>query len=309
MRGRRFGRARGAMCLTLLAIVALFIGAGCGAGGNAPASPDVVATTAVVGALAKAVAGDTLTVWAIVGPGVDPHEYEASPADVTKIRKARVVLRNGIGIDAFLDRIIVGSGQQAVVTVTEGIKLRQSEDENGKREDDPHVWHNAANAKIMIDDIVRALTAAFPEKSDAFAKNAAAYEATLDAADVEIKKLIDGIPPANRKLVTNHDALGYFIDHYGLIYVGAVIPGLSTEGEPSAQEIASLEDLIRREGVKAIFAESSVEPRVARQIAKDTKIKIVDDLYGDSLGKPGTEADTVDKMLLVNARKIARALQ
>lgn len=293
----------------VLAVVAVALAAGCGTGNGEPENPDVVATTAVVGALTKAVAGDTLTVGTIVGPGADPHEYEASPDDITKVAKAKVVLRNGVGIDAFLDKVVSGSGQRSVVTVTEGIKLRRGEDESGRPEDDPHVWHDPANAKIMVDNIARALSAAFPEQADALAKRATAYKEKLDAADGEIRTLMDGIPPANRKLVTNHDALGYFIDRYGLLYVGAVIPSLSTEGEPSAQEIADLEKLIKSEGVKAIFAESSVEPKIAREIAKDTKIKIVDDLYGDSLGKPGSEADTVDKMLVVNARKIASALK
>lgn len=292
-----------------MTVLAAVVAAACGGAGGESANPDVVATTAIVGSLTKAVAGDSLTVGTIVGPGVDPHEYEASPDDVTKIGKAKVILRNGIGIDAFLDKVIAGSGQRAVVTVTEGINLRQGEDEEGRPEDDPHVWHDPANSKIMVDNIARALSATYPDRADTFARNATTYKGKLDMADGEIQKLIDSIPPANRKIVTNHDALGYFIDRYGLTYVGAVIPSLSTEGEPSAQDVADLEDLIRKEGVKAIFAESSVEPKIAREIAKDTNVKIVDDLYGDSLGKPGSEADSVDKMLVVNARKIAGALK
>jgi len=304
----RVGASGAVMRLSFLAVLGLVVSAGCASSSAEPANPDVVATTAVVGALTKAVAGDALTVGTIVGPGVDPHDYEVSPDDVRKIGQAKVVLRNGIGIDAFLDPVIAGSGQKTVVTVTEGVKVRQAAGEDGEPEDDPHVWHDPTNAKIMVDGIARALSTTFPDRTDTIASNAAAYKAKLDAADAEVKQLIDDIPAANRKMVTNHDALGYFIDRYGLTYVGAVLP-VSTEGEPSAQEIAALEDLIEKEGVKAIFAESSVEPKIAQEIAKDTKVKIVDDLYADSLGKAGSEADTVDKMLVVNARKIASALK
>ena len=274
-----------------------------------PARPDVVASTSIVAALTKAVAGNEVTIGTIVGPGIDPHEYEASADDAARIGNARLVLRNGIGLDASLDKVIASSGQKVVVTVTDGIQLRRGESEDGHPEDDPHVWHNPMNAKIMVAAIVTALSSAFPDKASAFAKNAADYGAKLDTTDAEIKRLIEGIPTANRKMVTNHDAFGYFIERYGLKYVGAVIPSVSTAGEASAKELAELQVTIKREGVKAIFAESSVEPKVAREIAKDTKIAIVDDLYGDSLGKPRSGADTVDGMLLSNARKIANALK
>ena len=294
---------------TLLALAATTaLAVACGTGGQ-PARPDVVATTSIIAALTKAVAGNEVTVGTIVGPGIDPHEYEASADDAARIGNARVLLRNGIGLDASLDRVIASSGQKIVVTVTDGIQLRRGESEGGKPEDDPHVWHDPRNAKIMVDAIAKALSTAFPDKASTFAKNAAAYNGKLDSTDAEIRRLIEGIPAANRKMVTNHDAFGYFIARYGLTYVGAVIPSVSTAGEASAKQLAELQETIKREGVKAIFAESSVEPKVAREIAKDTKITIVDDLYGDSLGKAGSGADTLDGMLLTNARKIANALK
>lgn len=284
------------------------LGVACSAN-DQPTRPDVIATTSIVAALTKAVAANEVTIGTIVGPGVDPHEYEASADDVARIGNARLVLRNGIGLDASLDKVIASSGQKVVVTVTDGIQLRRGESEDGQPEDDPHVWHDPRNAKVMVNAISKALSTAFPDKASTFAKNAAAYNVKLDTTDAEIKRLIDGIPAANRKIVTNHDAFGYFIERYGLTYVGAVIPSVSTAGEASARELAELQATIKREGVKAIFAESSVEPKVAREIAKDTKITIVDDLYGDSLGKAGSGADTVDGMLLANARKIANALK
>lgn len=302
--------------VTLLVAV---LGAASACGGDASEPADVVATTVQVGALAREVAGDRLVVHTLVGPGVDPHDYEASADDLRQIGRAKLVLRNGIGLDGFLDRALKSGEAKQVVTTTEGIKVRMAgesesrDHEEGAGHDhdgeDPHVWQNPLNAKVMVDNIVRALSQAFPEDADAFRQNGEAYKAKLDAADAEIRRLIDGIPSANRKMVTNHDSFGYFIERYGLIYVGAVIPGPSTQNEPSSKEIAALEDTIRREGVKAIFAESSLDPKVAREIARDTNVRIVDDLYGDSLGEPGTEATTVHGMLLANARKIADALR
>jgi zinc/manganese transport system substrate-binding protein len=209
--------------------------------------------------------------------------------------------------------------------VTDGIEVRHaSEDaaheEEGAHEEgegghehgdeDPHVWHDPLNDKIMVDNIVAALSEAFPDDAATFRANGDAYKAKLDATDAEIRALIEAIPAANRKIVTNHDAFGYFFARYGLEFVGAVIPGVdTTSGEASAQQIAALQDTIEREGVRAIFSEETVDPKVARELANDTGVTIVDDLYGDSLGEPGSGAETIDGMLLANATKIADALK
>jgi zinc/manganese transport system substrate-binding protein len=303
----------------LLTVVIAVVGVFAACGDEASEPADVVATTVQVGALAREVAGDRLVVHTLVGPGVDPHDYEASAADLRQIGGASVVLRNGIGLDDFLDRALKSGEAKRVVTTTEGVEVREGsesdshEHEEGDDHDhggeDPHVWHNPLNAKIMVDNIVRALSEAFPDDAATFRQNGDAYKARLDATDAEIRQIIASIPAANRKMVTNHDAFGYFIERYGLTYVGAVIPGTTTQSEPSSKDIAALEDTIRREGVKAIFAESSVDPKVAREIASDTNVRIVDDLFGDSLGDEGTDAATVHGMLLANARKIADALR
>ncbi|MGE0135132.1 MAG: metal ABC transporter substrate-binding protein [Dehalococcoidia bacterium] len=311
-------RASLAWVLLLGGIAGLLAGCGEDSGDSA----DVIATTVQIGALTRQVAGDLLVVHTLVGPGVDPHEYEANATDLRRIGDAKLVLRNGIGLDEFLDRALESGEAERVVTTTEGIELRHADEESEVEGDhaeegddhdhggeDPHVWHDPLNVKIMVDNIVEALAEAFPDDAATFRQNGDAYKAVLDRTDAEIRQLIESIPPENRKMVTNHDAFGYFIDRYGLTYVGAVIPGLSTQGEPSAKDLADLEETIRSEGVKAIFAESSVDPKVAREIASDTNVRIVDDLYGDSLGEEGTDAATVHGMLLANARTIANALR
>ncbi len=292
----------------LLAASMLSLLAACGEGtGGGPASSgklQVVATIAITGALAESVGGEFIDLRVLVRSGVDPHEYELKSDDRKAITRASVILRNGLAIDAFLDKAI-GEQKTITTTVTDGLTLRKGEGGG----DDPHVWHDPENDKAMIEAIVAAFAAADPPNAPAYRSNGDAAKARFDAADRQIRALIATIPAANRKMVTNHDAFGYFIERYGLTFVGAVIPSLTTQSEPSSKDIAALIDLIEKEGVKAIFSESSVDPKVAREIARDTNVRIVDDLYGDSLGDPGSGAETVEGMLLVNAGKIAEALK
>jgi zinc/manganese transport system substrate-binding protein len=307
-----------------LLIGSLVLGTACGEEQSAPAvinegeTLKVVATTAILGALAQEVGGDSIELNVLASAGSDPHDYELTAADRKTINDANVVIRLGVGdIDTFIDKAITSKGNSAkTIEVVDGITLREATEEEGHEseddhgdEEDPHVWHNPQNVKQMAENIAAAFARADPANAETYRQNAAAYARVVDDTDAQVRRLIDSIPPANRKMVMNHDSLGYFIDYYGLEYVGAVIPGLSSQSEPSARAIADLSDLIRAEGVKAIFAEGSLDPRVARQIAADTGVTIVDDIYGDTLGEPGSGAETVHGMLLYNARKIAEALR
>lgn len=266
----------------------------------------VVATTSQIGALVQAVAGDQVTLHTLMGPGVDSHDVEVTPDDIRIMNEADLVLRNGIGLDDFLDDSIKAAGGSAeIVTVTDGAELIEGVEE----EYDPHVWHDPANAEVMVENIVTALSTADDLRAATFRENADAYVTVLDETDAEIQAMIDAIPEENRKLVTNHDAFGYFIQAYDLEFVGAVIPSTSTDAEPSAQQIAELAEIIERENVKAIFAESSVDPQIAEQLAGDTGVQIVHGLYSDSLGEPDAEAGTVHGMLLANATAISEALK
>jgi ABC-type Zn uptake system ZnuABC Zn-binding protein ZnuA len=173
---------------------------------------------------------------------------------------------------------------------------------------DPHVWQDPIRAKVMVDNIAAALAEVDPDHADDYRANAEAYKERLDEVDAEIQALVDEIPDENRKIVTNHDALGYFADRYGFEVVGTVIPSTSTDAEPSAQEIAELTELIEAEQVQAIFAEELVDPKIAEQLANDTGVQIVTGIYTDQVGEPGTPAETLDGMLLENARKFHDAL-
>jgi ABC-type Zn uptake system ZnuABC Zn-binding protein ZnuA len=298
----------------LLALLAIWVTAACGGGdggGGATTGTGVkvVATTTQIGALTREVAGDEVQLTVLLSAGADAHDYEPSPKAVAQIKDAKVVLVNGIGLDEWLDDVISGAGAERVVVVTDGIAIREADAEHGDDEGDPHVWHDPVNVKVMVDNIVAALAAADPGNAATFKANGDTYKAKLDAVDSQIRALIDSIPAENRKIVTNHDSFGYFFDRYGLEFVGALIPGTSKDTQPSAKDLADLTNLIKREGVKAIFAEEEVDPKVARQLAADTGVAIVTGLYADSLGAPGSGADTVDGMLLSNATKIAEALR
>ncbi len=268
----------------------------------------MVATTVQITALTKEVADNKVQVRGIVPAGADAHEFEPTASDLAAIEDASLILRHGIGLDDWLDDTLKAGSRAKIMTVTTGITPHKGE-EGGKLLDDPHVWHDPDNDKVMVDNIASALAGVDPSNKTTYEANASRYGAKLYETRSQVQAIINEIPPENRKLVTNHDALGYFAWAFGLEIVGAVIPSLSTQSEPSAKDPADLLETIRREKVKAIFAESSVNAKLATTLAKDAGVKIVDDLYGDSLGDQGSGADTVDGMLLANANKIAAALK
>jgi zinc/manganese transport system substrate-binding protein len=285
----------------------------------------VVATTVQIEALAREVGGDRIELTGIIPAGADAHEFEPKPSDLVAVEDADLILRHGIGLDDWLDDMLDAASTARVVTVTNGITLYEGEihdhgheDEGGEGDEpddehehafDPHVWHAPDNVKKMVSAIAGALSEEDPDGASTYEANAAAYNEVLDETKAEVQAIIDEIPEENRKLVTNHDAFGYFARAFGLEVVGAVIPNVATGSEPSAQDTAELLETIEREDVRAIFAESSVNPGLARTLAEDAGVAIVDDLYGDSLGEPGSGAETVDGMLLANARTIADALK
>ncbi len=315
--------ARSPKLLTLL-IVFMVSGAllaSCG-NGNRGASDDrltIVASTSIIAAIAEQVGGDThVRVEALIGPGVDPHTFELTPGDIRTLADADVVLINGLGLDDYLKDDVKGVNDAALlVVVSDGIELLNANKSDDSQEVvtqdhgkfDPHVWQDPIRVKVMVENIANALAGVDPAHADEYRDNATVYQETLDETDDAIRELIDAIPVEQRKLVTNHDAFAYFADRYGLEVVGTVIPGSSTEADPSANDIAKLAELIKREGVKAIFAEALINPRVAESLASDTGVQIVYGLYSDQVGEPGSGAETVDGMLLANATKISAALR
>jgi zinc/manganese transport system substrate-binding protein len=275
---------------------------GCGASARAAtAPPTVVATTTQTADFARVIGGGGVQVYDVMRAGVDPHHYEPTAADLHRITSAAVIVTNGLGLEPWFARALRATTPNGiVVTATSGVPLRG---------DDPHVWLNPNHAKIMVANIADAMTRALPAMASTFAANLKAYTAKLDALDQEISAQVASLP--NRKMVTNHDAFGYFIERYGFDYVGSVIPSFDTSTDLSTNEVRKLVSKIKAEQVRAVFSEASVPPKAARAIATEAGVKIVDGedaLFGDSLGAVGSDGDTYLKMMRHNARTIVTAL-
>jgi ABC-type Zn uptake system ZnuABC Zn-binding protein ZnuA len=305
----------------LLPVAALFLAvclAACSSGNGNNARLKVVATTTQIGDMTANVGGDAISLTILLRGNQDAHDFAPKPSDFRAMASASLILRNGLHLDSYADKAISGSNA-TVAVVTDGIDLLQAsadeEQEAAKSQDsdnrdgDPHVWHSVPNAKIMVTNIRDALIAADPAHADTYRQNADTYLSQLDSLDSEIRARVGEIPPACRKLVTDHDAFGYFAKEYGLQIIGAVIPSTTTEAQASASDIADLVNLIRQEKVAAIFSEQSVNPALSQQVAREANVKIIDTLYGDSLGAKGSNGDTYIKMMQANATTIADALK
>ena len=296
--------------LLAVALGALLLVAGCSGGerGGRDGSGgrlQVVATTTQVADLTVNVGGDRVQVTGLLKPGVDAHDYEPSPADLEAVANADLVVENGVGLESWLADIIQSSGFDGpVVDASQGVRLRQADGEA-----DPHIWQNPRNAAVMAANIERGLARAEPAAAGAFQANLDAYARRLRALDAEVQRQIDSL--ANRKLVTNHDAFGYYIDRYGLQFVGSVIPSFDTSAELSGRDVRDLVAKVRATKVKAIFTEASLPPKTADTIAREAGVKVVegsDALYGDSLGPAGSDGDTYLKMIRHNTATIVSNL-
>lgn len=260
----------------------------------------VVATTTQVGDFARNVAGDRATVRQILPPNSDPHEYEPRPSDVTAVIGAMVILRSGGDLDEWLKVVLDNADSSAkTITLIDAIRIRR-----GAGEADPHWWQDPRNAIIAVGEIRTALIAADPGGRDTYTADADAYLAKLRALDTAIASCIAKIPERERQLVTDHDALGYYADRYAIKVIGTVIPALSTQAQASAGEVTRLVRTIRAAGVKTIFSESSINPKLTRAIARDAGAKVGPALYADSLGATGTDGATYIGSVKANTRAL-----
>ncbi|MCS7177841.1 MAG: metal ABC transporter substrate-binding protein [Anaerolineae bacterium] len=275
----------------------------------------VVATTTIVGDVVAQVGGDAIQLSVLLPLGADTHTYEPRPSDLAALSGAHVLFINGLGLEAFLERALSSVGDIPVVSVSEGIRpraLEAHEHEEGhegehEHEVDPHVWTDVRNVMVWVENIQQALSALDPGNASLYAANAAAYRRELEALDAWILEQVAQVPLQNRKLVTNHPTFGYFADRYGFEQVATVYP-VSPASEPSAREIAELEETIRQFGIPAVFAETTVNPKLAEQVARDTGVRLVT-LYTHSLGGPGSGAESYIAMMRYNVAAIVDALK
>jgi zinc/manganese transport system substrate-binding protein len=270
----------------------------------------VVATTTQVGEAARAVGGDQIDLTVLLTPGADAHEFEITPPAAAALERSNLILESGAGLETWLQQPLTTiGGADRLHDMSAGIALRKQDASAHATEIDPHYWLTAPNAIHLVENVRDVLSAARPDLASGFAARTAAYVTRLQAADVEIRRLMAEIPAQRRGIVTNHDALAYYMAEYGLHFVGSVFPSLDVSSEPDPAQLAALADTIRSEGVTAIFSESAVNPRLAQAIAAETGARVVDTpLYTDSLGPPGSEGATLDGMLLHDAQVIHDAL-
>jgi zinc/manganese transport system substrate-binding protein len=270
---------------------------------------NVVATTSIIADLVRNVGGARVEVSALVGPNADAHVFSPSPGDAKKLAAAKVVFVNGLGLEGWLTRLVTASGTRApTVVVSKGISPRKMPDEGrrGRTVADPHAWQSVEDAKIYVRNIRDGLDAVDPAGKAVYDANADAYLAKLEALEREVKTAIAAIAPERRKIITTHDAFGYFGTAYGFTFIAP--EGISTDSEPSAKDLAKIITQIRKQKIPAVFLENVTDPRLIEQIARETGAKIGGKLYSDALSEPGGPAGTYIDMMRHNVAEFAKAL-
>lgn len=305
----------------------------------------VVASFSILGDIVREVGGDDVSLTTLVGPDGDAHGYEPTPGDARKLADARVLVVNGLDFETWLPKLTKASGFAGqTVTASRGVTTRKfaghgdghaheaahdhghedgHDHKDGHDHDDhdhdhghghhhhgdadPHAWQSLANGVIYARNVADGLAAADPARAQAYRQRADAYIAKLQTLDASVRKTFNAIGADRRKVVTSHDAFGYFGDAYGVTFIPAM--GVSTDAEPSAREVAAIIEQVRREKVPAVFVENISSPKLVQQIARETGAKVGGTLYSDALSKPGQPGATYLEMFEWNARQLAAALQ
>lgn len=268
---------------------------------------EAVASFTVLADMVHQVGGDRVHVTSLVGPNGDPHAFEPTPDDARRLKAANLVFVSGLGLEGWMDRLISASGYPGkIVVASDGIRTLHM-DEDGKQITDPHAWNSAANGVIYVDSIVKALAAADPEGAPTYQANGGRYAQQLRDLDTYARRQVAAVPMARRKVLTSHDAFGYFAAAYGVTFLSPL--GLSTESEASAQDVAKLIRQIKAEHVRAYFLENSNDPRLVRQIASATGAEPGGVLYVESLSTADGPAPTYVAMFRRNVDEMVRAMK
>jgi len=263
---------------------------------------NVVASFSILGDFVRNVGGDRVSVTTLVGADSDVHVYTPAPSDAKRIADAKFVVVNGLGLEGWLPRLVQSSGSKAtIVTASAGIaplKLGSAAD--------PHAWQSVPNAKVYVTDIANALAAADPDDADFFRAQAKAYLEKLETLDREVREAVAKIPPERRKVISTHDAFGYFAAEYGIRFIAPL--GVSTETEPSARDIAAIIGQIKAARIPAVFLENISDDRLIRRIAAETGAKVGGTLISDGLTGEKGPAPTYIDMVRHNIKALTSAL-
>ena len=274
-----------------------------------------VASTSIIGDLVKNVGGDRVEVATLVGPNSDAHVFSPTPAHAKTLASAKVVFVNGLGLEGWMTRLVKSSGTKAATVVaTAGIAPRKAEEaghghghgHSHSHGPDPHAWQSVANVKLYVANIRNGLKTADPAGAAAYDANAKAYLEKLDALEGEVKAAIGKIPADRRKIITTHDAFGYFGAAYGVQFIAPV--GVGGDAEPSAKDVAKIIAQVKRQKIPAVFMENISDQRMMQQIARETGAKFGGTLYSDALSDAGGPAPTYIDMMRNNVTEIVKAL-
>jgi zinc/manganese transport system substrate-binding protein len=276
----------------------------------------VIASSSIIGDMVKNVGGNRVEVTTLVGPNGDAHVYEPTPADAKAVSAADLVIVNGLGLEGWMDRLIETSGYKGpVVVASQGItpremtKEHETEHEGDKHRSkiDPHAWQNLANGQIYVANIAKALSSVEPAGASFYKANTEAYNTRLTDLDKWVKAEFSSIPEPKRRMITSHDAFGYLEAAYGVTILSPM--GVSTESEPSAGGVAKLINQIRKEKITAVFIENVSDPRLVKQIGKESGVSLGGEIYSDALSKPGGPAPTYIDMFKNNVTKMVAAMR
>lgn len=277
-----------------------------------------VASFSILGDLVRQVGGERVQVDVLVGPGADAHVFQPSPSHARQVAQAQVVFANGLGFEGWMQRLLATAGYKGKpVVVSQGIKpLRTEEDEHDHKagphghhdhgEADPHAWQSVPNVITYVANIARGLCAADAAGCDGYRKNAEAYTGQLKALDAEIRAAWGAVPAGQRRLITSHDAFGYYAHTYGVKFLAP--QGVSTDSEASAKGVAQLVRQIRKENIKALFVENVSDPRLIEQIGRETGVKPAGALFSDSLSDASGPAASYLAMMRANTQAMTRAV-
>lgn len=263
----------------------------------------VVASFSILADMVREVAGDAAQVTPLVGPNADAHVFEATPADAQRLARADLVVVNGLFFEGWIDRLVRSSGYRGpVVVASRGITPRRA-----GRGDDPHAWQDLRHAQAYVENIRTALVAAAPAQSRQIDERAKAYAQRLAELDLRARAVFDTVPREQRRVVSSHDAFGYFGDAYGITFIAPV--GWTTGSEASAASVAAAIRQVRQQRARALFVENITDRRSIERIAQETGTRVGGTLYSDALSAPGGEADTYLRLFAHNVSALANALQ
>lgn len=268
---------------------------------------NVVASFSILGDITSDIGGDKIKLTTLVGPDGDAHTFEPAPADARALHAADVIIMNGLHFEGWMEKLVKASGTKATLVVASTGVTPHDMDEDGETIPDPHAWQDLANGAIYVRNIEKALSAADPEDAATYKANATTLLARLARLDQWTRSEIASVPADKRKVITTHDAFGYFGAAYGVTFLAPA--GLSTDAEPGAASLSGLIDQIKKDNIKALFIENMSDPRLMAMLSRETGAKLGGELYSDALSPASGPAPTYPAMFEENVPKLVAAMK